>query len=55
MPNWEHYVSTGHGISKKHYGREEMKLAGTGQGNKFSGDMCRDTSCLIIRQLKKKD
>ena len=30
-----------------------MKLAGTGQGNKISGDICRDTSCTIIRQLEK--
>ena len=29
-------------------------MAGTGQGNKFSGDVCRDTSCLIIKVLEKK-
>ena len=53
MENWKHYVSTGHSISEKYYGREQMKLAGTGQGNKFLWDMCRDTPCLIIRQLEK--
>ena len=53
MANWEHYIITGHGISEKHYGREQMKLAVTGEGNKFSEDMCRDTSCLIIRKLEK--
>ena len=28
------------------------KLAGTGQGNKFSGDSCRDASCLMITQIE---
>ena len=30
-----------------------MKLVGTGKGNKNLGDMYRDVSCLIIRQLEK--
>ena len=38
---------------KKFYGGETMKLAGTGQGNKFSGYVCRDILCLIIRQIEK--
>ena len=29
-------------------------MAGTEQGHKFSGDMCRDISCLIIRELEKR-
>ena len=53
MPNQEHYVSAGYGISEKYYGGEQKKLVGTGQGNNFSGDMCRDTPCLIIRKLEK--
>ena len=40
IPNWEHYLSTAFGISKKYYGGEERNLAGTGQGNRFSGDIC---------------
>ena len=51
MLYFQNHVSTGCGVSEKYYGGEN-KLAGTGQGNKFSGDMCRDISCLIIRQLE---
>ena len=54
MPNFEYYVSTGYGVSNTFYGGSK-ELAGTGQGNKFSGNMCRDISCLIIRQLKIKN
>ena len=46
-------MSTGFGISNHYYGREEEELVSTGQGNKFSGDMCRDVSCLIIRSIEK--
>ena len=52
MPHFKHYVQTGYGISDSYYGGKEDNLAGTGQGNKFSGDMCRDISCLIIKQLE---
>ena len=52
MPNWQHCVRTGHGISVSYYGGEFDKLAGTGQGNRFSGDVCRDTSCLILKVIE---
>ena len=51
MPYFEYHIYTGYSISNNYYGGN-MKLAGTGQGNKFSGDMCRDISCLIIKQLE---
>ena len=51
MPLFEHHVSAGFGISDHFYEGLE-KLAGTGQGNKFSGNMCRDISCLIMKQLE---
>jgi len=54
MPKFERHISTAYGVSEGHYGRD-IDLAGTGQGNKFSGDMCRDISCLIIKQLEKKN
>jgi len=54
IPNWKHYSCTGFGISSSYYRGENERLAGTGQGNKFSGDLCRDTSCLIIREIKRK-
>ena len=53
IPRWKHYVSTAYGISDQYYGGNEKKMAGTGQGNKFSGDLCRDTSCIIIIVLEK--
>ena len=52
IPNWNHYVSAAHGISEKSYGGEDNKLVGTGQGNRFSGDVCRDTSCLIMKCIE---
>ena len=33
---------------------KEVKLAGVGQDNKVSRDMCRDMSYLITREIKKK-
>lgn len=49
MPKFRHYVSTAHRISAEYYGRAVEKLAGIGQGNKFSRDMRRDVSCLTIK------
>jgi len=46
-------LSTAYGITDNYYGGEEKNLAGTGQGNRFSGDVCRDTSCLIMRVIEK--
>jgi len=54
IPNWRHYICTGYGISKTYYRGECDKLAGTGQGNRFSGDVCRDTSCLILKMIENK-
>jgi len=54
IPRWQHYVSTAYGISEKCYGGSGTELAGTGQGNKFSGDLCRDTSSMIIKVLENK-
>ena len=54
MPRFKHFISTGYGVSTDFYGGNEMVLAGTGQGNKFSGDMCRDVSCIIIKVIEKK-
>ena len=44
-----------HGISKKYYGGTECELVETGQGNKFSRDIWRDTSCLIIKVLENEE
>ena len=37
-----------------YYGGKNDRLAGTGQGNRFSGDVYRDSSCLIIRSIERK-
>ena len=53
MPNLKHFACTGFGMSSDYYGGEFNQLAGTGQGNRFSGDLCRDTSCLIIKEIER--
>ena len=55
MPVWQRYVYIGYRISSKYYSILEMDLVGTGQGKKFSVSLCRDTSCLIIRDIEKKN
>ena len=51
IPNLKHYVRIGFGISSTCYTREENPLAGIGQGNHFSGDLCRDTSSLTVKEM----
>ena len=53
MPNLKHYTCTGFGISSVHCGRAHDQLAGTGQGDYFSRDLCRDTSLSIIKEIEK--
>ena len=55
IPNWEYHLSTAFGISEKYYGGEQRHLAGTGQGNQFSGDVCCDISCLIMKVIEKEN
>ena len=52
IPRWEYHISTGYGISSIYYGGKDSPLAGIGQGNRFLGDVCRDTSCLILKVLE---
>ena len=53
--NWNHYVSTLFEISRLYYGSEDNHLTGTGQGNGFLGDTCRDILCLIMKQIENKN
>ena len=48
LPNLNKHVSAGHGASQNHYSGKDEKLEGTRQRNKFSGNMCRYVSYLII-------
>ena len=40
MPVFKHYLCTLYGISKNYYRKSINKLIETGQGNRFSGDIC---------------
>ena len=53
MPKFKRCASAGHGVSKSCHGGNEEAMAGTGQGNKFSGGVCRDASCLMTRSVEK--
>ena len=52
MPKFRRFASTRYRISEEYYGSEIKMLAGTGKGNKFSGNMRRDVLCVIIKELE---
>ena len=52
LPFFEQCICTGHGISEKRHRGALGKLIETRQGNKFLGELCRDTSCLIIKKIE---
>ena len=52
MPVWKRHICIGHGFSKNWHGGIDDKMAGTGQGNRFSGHLCTDTSCLTIKHVE---
>ena len=55
LPIMEHYVNTSFGVSKHFCGRRRITLAGTGQGNVFSVNMCRYSSCIMLREIEKEN
>jgi len=55
MPNFQYYICISYGLSNWFYRGESYKLARTGQGNKFSRNIYRDISYLIIKQIKKEN
>ena len=48
----ERYVRTAFGVSKTFFGGRRTTLARTGQGNVVSMNTCRDSSCIILRQIE---
>ena len=52
LPQIKHYMCTGYGISLNSCGSEKQQIGRTGQGNHFSGNMSRDTSCFVIREVE---
>ena len=53
IPVFNYYINTGFGLLSEYYRGRDNLLASTEQGNKFSGNMHRDVSYLIIKQLEK--
>ena len=51
IPKFKHHVSASCGTSTNYCSREQYGLAETGQGNKFSGNVCRNASCFIINEI----
>ena len=53
LPKFRQSTSTGCRISKNYCRGEEEEIAGSGQGNRFSGNVYRDLSCLMISSIEK--
>ena len=54
LPSCKHFIGTTHGASKESYGGTNESLGGTGQGNGFSGNVYRDVSCFMFKEIEKK-
>ena len=50
LPIFRYRICTTFGISIQYYEGVNKVCTGSGQGNKFAGDMCRNKSCLIIKK-----
>ena len=51
LPHSKNFIRTTHGSSKDSFGGMNESLEGTGQGNIFSGSVCRDVS---FKEIEKK-
>ena len=51
----KNYVCTAFGVSEECYGGRNFLLGGKGQGNVVSGNMCRYSSCLILKDIEKEN
>jgi len=54
IPIIKHHICTAFGISANYYGGSANPYTGTGQGNITSGNICRDKSCFVIKDVDKK-
>ena len=54
LPRCKHFIGTTYGVGKESYGEMNELLGGTGQGNVFSGNVCKDVSCFIFKEIEKK-
>ena len=51
----QHYVSTTFGVSKEFYGGSRSKLAGTGQEDVLSVNICRYSSFIMLKDSEKEE
>ena len=51
----EYSVSTEFGTSKDFCGGRRSRLVVTGQGNVVSVNMCRDSSCIALKDIEKEN
>ena len=54
IPKCKHYVSTAHGVSNNYHGGHGEIMGGTGQGNVFYGNVCRDALSLTFKEIEKR-
>ena len=54
LPRCKQFIRMTCGVSKDIYGGMNWLLGGTGQGNIFSGNVCRDVSCFIFKEIENK-
>ena len=53
MPNLKHHIYLDFSISSNYYRGEESLLAEKAQENKFSRNLCCNTSYLIIKEIQR--
>ena len=52
LPVMNHFICTSFSVSETSYSRLNKKQVGTGQGNGVSVNICRDSSCLVIKEIE---
>ena len=53
LPIMEHYVSKPFGVIKDFYSRRRLTLTGKGQDIVVSVRTCRDSSCMMLKDIEK--
>ena len=53
LPIMEYYVRTSFGVSTEFYRGSRLTLARTGHGNMVSVNICRDSSCIMLKDVDK--
>ena len=53
LSRYKHFIGLTYGIGNDSCGGMNALLGVTGQGNVFSGNVCRDVSCFMFREIKR--